>query len=160
MWPSRCSHATRSAGPRSVRAARTRASADARRRPARSGPSRRRPARRAARRLRRACRGGPLSPVASSGTSSRGANDFAPYEAHDAGRSRSRSTPVRRQLVEEARGQVVRAVAVQRSRRRVRQRQALLRPGHADVAEPPLLLERTAPRASGRAGRSPPPSRS
>ena len=49
---------------------------------------------------------------------------------------------LRRQLVEEARGQVVRAVAVERPRGRVRHRQPFLRPGHAHVAEAPLLLER------------------
>src|SRR5918992_4390825 len=46
-----------------------------------------------------------------------------------------------RQLVEEPRGQVVPPRAPERARRRVRQRQPLLRTGHAHVAEPPLLLE-------------------
>src|SRR3954452_20976960 len=46
-----------------------------------------------------------------------------------------------RQLVEEAGGQVVVATAVEHPRGGVQQRQPLLRPRHADVAKPPLLLD-------------------
>src|SRR4051812_15375839 len=45
------------------------------------------------------------------------------------------------QLVEEARGEVVVAAAVEHPRARVQQGQAFPGAGHADVAEPPLLLD-------------------
>ena len=86
------------------------------------------------------------SPVASDGSSS----SFGGGEL--ARRRRAVVRPRRRpqalaldavlgQLVEEARRQVRVGAAVERAAHRVRHRQPLLGPRHADVAEPPLLLD-------------------
>ena len=82
------------------------------------------------------------SPVARDGTSARGATSGAgDLDAQEKGRSALAHDLALRQLVEEARREVVRPRPEQRPRGGMRERQALLRARHADVGETPFLLD-------------------